>query len=992
MAVIVGGKRNRIVWPTAAVLSLLALAVIHTWPLAGRFWSALPYYHHPVSGHEITFLPQGDYLQLLYNLWLFKDALLGNIPSLSNPYEFAVGKEIWDPFNTQFLPLSAVFAVFAIPFGDVAGYNALVLLSYLASGWAGYHLAFYYTRSRTAGAIAGLALALFPYRAAQLLGGHPNGFVAFLLPLFVYSLERMLAERKARWGVVAGLSLASLGQLEHHLLLYSLVVGGLIVSWRLVNPLDAAPGPPAEQRLATHRVAAGEMFLLTAAGGLAGLGVGARANTSWIGVVLLAITAGVAVATAFRRVTCLMERGDERSDVWVRRAVMAGFLPIGLIGLYGAKIVWPNLRMGPWPVVVSAGGALMGLAGAAFVSRREIFDRLRGWVVQVPWAALIRASVPFLLLAGATLGWGWYLRNQNIEQSLAAGGRPLSQVAAYSPVLSDILNPRHPEAERFIYPGVVLVGLAGLGTWAFRRERKTVRLMAFLAVSAVVLSFGPNLEPHLPFYRWIYDYVPIFHYPRVAGRMIHVAAVLLAVLAGYGILSIERRLGVRAKWAVLAVIVAMAADFAPAKARGLAMVPGPSGIYETVRKELDEKDGTVLALPIWPGDTAWSSLYQYEVTRYRFRMLNGYDPGVSRRYIREVFMPLYPMDFGEIREEQADALRRFGVRYVVFHEEGYPRKVSPFPPKAALARLKRSPALRLVREEGPVTLFEVVPGAAISYVSAVETPVGVIFPAVSLPRDVGRVAVDPTSAGGKSVVSVADGKAGFLQFGPYAALPSGEYRVVFRLRRTGGAGLAQAEVSADEGKKELWKAEIPSSGRFEDVEAVIRLDSPTAIEFRVRTDGRSAVASDYVYIHPQGVKDPPVSIEAEDLFCLPGRVVRTADASNGEIVCADPADTASGEAVVSGPWRRLGPGRWRIGAWVAVGGPATEAPAVLRVLNAHNAETLASRPIQGGEPGSHRVDAEFDLLVPTVIEVRVDFRRLAPVRVDRLDFAPVAMR
>lgn len=989
MAVSGEGRRNWIVWPAAAAFSLLALAVIHTWPLTVHFGSALPYYHHPVSGHEITFLPQGDYLQLLYNLWLFKDALLGNIPLFVNPYEFAVGKEIWDPFNTQFLPLSAVFVVFALPFGDIAGYNALVFLSYFASGWAGYLLAFYYTRSRMAGAIAGFALALFPYRAAQLLGGHPNGFVAFLLPLFVYSLERMLAERKARWGVVAGLSLGSLGQLEHHLLLYSLVLGGLIVPWRLVNPLDASPGPPAEQRLATRRVAAGEMFLLAAAGGLAGLGVAAKSNTSWIGAVLFVVIGGAALLAAFRWMTGLVERGDGQADLWFRRAVIAGLLPMGVIGLYGAKIVWPDLRMGPWPAVVSVGGAVMGLTAAAFASRREIFDRLRGWVVRVPWAALLKASVPFLLLAGATLAWGWYVRNQNIEQSLAAGGRPLSQVAAYSPVLPDILDPRHPEAERFIYPGVVLVGLAAWGGWAFRRERKTVLFAAPLAVSAIVLSFGPNLEPHLPFYRWLYDYVPIFHYPRVAGRMIHVAAVLLAVLAAYGVLSIERRLGVRAKWAIWIIVAALVVDFAPAKARGMALVPGPSGIYETVRKGLDEKDGTVLALPIWPGDTAWSSLYQYEVTRHRFRMLNGYDPGVSRRYIREVFAPLYSMDFGEIREEQADLLRRFGVRYVVFHEEAYPRKVSPFPPKTALARLRRSPALRLVLEEGPVTLFEVVPGADTESVASVETPVGVVYPAARLPRDLGRVAPDPASAGGESVVADADGKAGFLQFGPYVTLPSGEYRVIFRIRRAGVVGSAQAEVSTDEGRRVLWRADVPVSERYQDIEALIRLNRPTALEFRVRTDGRSAVASDYVYVRPQEAKDPPDSTEAEDLFRLPGRVVRTADASNGEIVRAEPANTPPDESVVRGPFRRLDAGRWKISARVGAGGLGVQAAAILRVVNSHTGKELAARPIRGSEERAQSVDLSFTLAVPTVIEIRVDFTDAAPVWVDRFDLLRV---
>ncbi len=984
------GNRIRIAWTAAAtIFFFLALAVIQTWPLALHFGSALPYYHHPVSGHEITFLPQGDYLQLLYNLWLFKDALLGNIPFLSNPYEFAVGREIWDPFNTQFLPLSAVFALFAVPFGDVVGFNTLVLLSYLAAGGAGYGLAYYYTKSREAAIVAGVLLAIFPYRQAQLLGGHPNGFVAFLLPLFVYFLERMLAERRAVWGAGAGLCLLALGQLEHHLLLYALVLCGLLIPWRMLRPLDSPAAVPAGIRVG---LAPGQIAALAGAGALAGLGVAARWGLSEIGAAVLVALGAITLPAIARRAAGLTDPQDVNTAALASRLGTAVLLPVALVGSYGLKLLWPEIRIGPWPAVVSLSLVFMGSVGFIFAWRGPIAARVVRWGVNVPWRSLAAASVPFLVLAGITLAWGIYLRSQNIEQSLAAGGRPLAQVAAYSPVPSDILHRHHAEAERFIYPGATVIVLAGWGVWAYRRDRATVPFMALVAAAAVVLSFGPNLEPHLPFYRWLYDYVPIFHYPRVAGRMIHVAAVAMAVLTAYAVRDLAARVPRRTRGVAVLASLLILADFAPAKARGIALVPGPSGIYETVQKGLGEKDGTVLALPIWPGDTAWSSLYQFEVTRYRFRMLNGYDPGVSRRYIRDVFAPLYPMDFGELRAEQMNALRRFGVRYVVFHEEGYPRKVSPFPPEAALARLRRSPALRLVREEGAVTLFEVIPGGAISYVSAVETPVGVIFPAARLPRDVGRVEPDSAAAGGESIVSPADGKAGFLQFGPYVTLPSGEYRVVFRLRRATGAGSAQAEVSADEGKKALWKAEIPSSGRFEDVEAVIRLDSPTAIEFRVRTDGRSAVASDYVYIHPQGVKDPPVSIEAEDLFRLPGRVVRTADASNGEIVRADPANTPPDESVVRGPFRRLEAGRWKVRALLGAGGPVKEAAAILRVVNAHAGKDLAARPILGSEGRAQSIDLGFDLTVPTVIEIRVDFMDVAPVWVDRFDLAQTAGR
>src|SRR5262249_60480036 len=44
----------------------------------------------------------------------------------------------------------------------------------------------------------------------------------------------------------------------------------------------------------------------------------------------------------------------------------------------------------------------------------------------------------------------------------------------------------------------------------------------------------------------------------------------------------------------------------------------------------------VLYLPIWPGDSAWSSIYLYNVTRTRVPMLNGHFPLLPRRDVTAV--------------------------------------------------------------------------------------------------------------------------------------------------------------------------------------------------------------------------------------------------------------------------------------------------------------------------------------------------------------------
>ena len=136
---------------------------------------------------------------------------------------------------------------------------------------------------------------------------------------------------------------------------------------------------------------------------------------------------------------------------------------------------------------------------------------------------------------------------------------------------------------------------------------------------------------------------------------------------------------------------------------GITALPDRSAVYDRLAREMTPSD-VVLELPIWPGVTAWSSIYQYYVTRYRYRMVNGYSPATSREYVEKVFKPLYPMDFGEVREPQYEFMRRNGIRFVVMHEEAFPEKISPFPPSLTNARLARSPYLEFLTSDGNASL------------------------------------------------------------------------------------------------------------------------------------------------------------------------------------------------------------------------------------------------------------------------------------------------
>jgi hypothetical protein len=174
-----------------------------TWPSLqhadSRFLAA------PSAGHGEA--APGDHLQTLYHLWLVGDQLEhGHAPWL-DPYSFrpesrpTINFAGW-PFGLAFWPLQALL-------GFVRGWNAFILLTYLAAGG----LTCLWLRTlglaRGAALAGGLAFAIAPYRVAQSTG-HLLGPIAVLLPLALYALER----RRNALAVAAVASIPLSGQVH----------------------------------------------------------------------------------------------------------------------------------------------------------------------------------------------------------------------------------------------------------------------------------------------------------------------------------------------------------------------------------------------------------------------------------------------------------------------------------------------------------------------------------------------------------------------------------------------------------------------------------------------------------------------------------------------------------------------------------------------------------------------------------------------------------
>jgi len=864
----------------------LLASLIYTYPLLLHFGEAIPYGVAASTERRVQGLVAGDHLQFFYFLSLTDDMVHRRVRWFTDPFEFCA------PHGSArrsffFLPFSLLFAL-AAPLGRPAAYNLLVLLSFPATALAVHLLARRLGATPSGAAIAATALTLLPYRLANVAGGHPTGLAFFLLPLALYCIETAWQRSSRRSAAGAGLCFVCLALNEPHFLYFFIFLLpawlGFAV-WRLEPARRFAAGARAWLWLG---VAAIGPTIAAAAGSAR------HRSTLWSGAdlaLLYALMLAI-IAVAWRFSAGLRARGGESGDE-ASRIEARSYSPLALLALYALQleINVPHL-----------GIALVGVTFVWLLAWKAAFLRAAATVV---WRERERLLALWPALAGLLVAGLLLLQYKSafIDPSARGADRSLHEIRLFAPQPEDFLSRSTAVLTRQLYPGIA-VGALAVAALAARAGRALWLVAAIFSV----LALGPHAPAWLLLYAGASRFVPFFAIIRQPAKLFAVAAIALALCAAVGFDVLTRKRSTRhrvllAGFAIGAILL----DFSSVLPLGISRLPRSNRAYDVVAERA--RGSNILELPLWPGDSAFSSIYQYWATRTRVSMINGYSPTAPRDYVERVYRPLETANLGELDEAQNRLLDELGVRFVTLHRDTFPPQVSLYPYRFTLQAMRQNPNLRAVAEDDGVYLFERVGGAYRPWVNSAPWPMGVFYEAESLKLGAGERIDDAEASGGAAVRGHPGGDLPIV-YGPYRPLPAGAYEARFRVR-----GRGRVEVSADRGTSALASASVDRPA-WQEVAVAFATDHPRIVEFRAwpAESGNEVLGVDCVLLlkldRPEDRRGHARRFEAEDLTALHGFDREADDVSGGAYAVI--VDYPPGAVVRDGPYRPYPAGRWQV--------------------------------------------------------------------------------
>lgn len=358
------------------------------------------------------------------------------------------------------------------------------------------------------------------------------------------------------------------------------------------------------------------------------------------------------------------------------------------------------------------------------------------------WPLAIRPVLlpvlPFALFLGLSVAIS-ALMSRHLSESVMASGRSLAEMASYSPAVRGLVSTAHSGMANHVYFGIPLFALLAvlLVLWALPLLRRgsadappprAERLAVFALAAALAVTLLLALGIHGPFegipVRIIRKVVPKYTMIRQTVKIYTLLPALLAPLLGMlftRCFAAARRsaFGLAAAALILALAVWTLLQALAQTTPGFCRLPRTHAAYAAVAGDDTANAGRpahALALPLWPGDSHWTSLCEQAIMLSRVRLVNGYAPAVPAGYLPHIFKKYESLNQGYATDEQLDGLLALGVRHLILHANAFPEKVSPFPATATLRALTGHPRLALIGEDGLTFAFRILPKHPIEHV------------------------------------------------------------------------------------------------------------------------------------------------------------------------------------------------------------------------------------------------------------------------------------
>lgn len=932
-------------------LIMTALALVSTFPLVKSFTKAIPWtaFREDISWSLLNH--PGDHLQVFYFFWLVKQNLLGLIPFNANPYEFnMLGGQTAGNDGLTTAPLAFISFVFS-PLGDVTAYNCTVISSYVLAGVFMYLLARMITKFMPVALLVAVMFTFIPLRINGVGGGNQYGFVLFMYPMIFYFMEKCIRDKKSLYAILAGLGIVGLSFNEPHLIyyLYFCLAGYLPIRFISLLPANKSLNffSPPEFRLGQVLSWPSWLSLLIIYGGGAAIVVYAhriiplRGNEAFFSnsfCLMLAYYPFILLFFSLMLASIFCHLSDTISHSQ-GLAIEAGsmlplylFLPMALFQYRG------NLETAEL-INYSILAVLLLKLWLLKPHLRKIVYYL--WEQTKAMRSLIFIFSPAILAMVGNAVMTVINKKNSIAPSTESGGRTLADVRLFSASLQDLFHPTSSVYIGFLpiaFGVVFLCYLLYKAVWIRKKVENPSfgsPMYYFLAVVLLVshvLAMGLAIG-NRSLYILFFNYVPFFNVPRISDRILCVTIFVLAcITAGAG--NALFRLFQGRIWTFCCSLLFLVLTVMQLKSYSINVPMALTDLqpiedgYQYIKDNIG--DDVLLELPLWPGDSHQSSVYEYYITLDKIKRLNGYTPLVSREYIKSVFDPLHSLDRGFLDQKQYDLLRKLKVKFITVHEHSdiFTSKVSPFSPLTTVRRLRMSPYLEYV---GPWDIVNEKYNKLHERLSVFRVKDGVysgkandfyvmptIYRAGGLLRQLtGQVSYDESI--GRKVYNALPGRdaAGFLTYGPYRSFFRGKYRCYFSVKCNDAgtekvAGKVDVVRLVDQKPDILTSVELvagKNDGIYQNYYLDFEITKRERLGFRVYYLGTHEISLDKVVVARKDSGKNINFLEAEKMVGETGRIVSVTSASGQKVIEAKPGKGMSGR-IVFGTDRRYDKGKY----------------------------------------------------------------------------------